>query len=104
MLSLLRSRAARTLFIGAAVIMTAGTVAIAAFAFGPNAINTKVGDSVTGRSNDGPAPTVTFKYEFAGAKSIVPWRAFTRSFDEAGACDYFYSFHPYKTGDMLVRP
>jgi YVTN family beta-propeller protein len=82
----------------------AGTkVSIAGFAFGPQAITIKAGDSVTWSNDDGPAHTVTFKDGSAGAKSLSPGQTFTRVFDQPGTYDYFCSFHPYMTGSVVVQ-
>jgi YVTN family beta-propeller protein len=82
---------------------TAGPkVSIAGFAFGPQALTSKAGDSVTWSNDDGAAHTVTFKDGSAGAKSLAPGESFTRMFDKPGTYDYFCAFHPYMTGRVVV--
>jgi YVTN family beta-propeller protein len=78
-------------------------ISIAGFAFGPQAITSKAGDSVTWSNDDGAAHTVTFKDGSAGAKSLSPGETFTRAFDKPGTYDYFCSFHPYMTGAVVVQ-
>jgi len=77
-------------------------VSIAGFAFGPQAINIKVGDSVTSTNNDGSPHTVNFKDGSVGAKSLSPADTFTRVFDQPGIYEYFCAFHPYMTGRVIV--
>jgi plastocyanin len=77
-------------------------VSIAAFAFGPQAINIEVGDSVTWSNNDGAPHTVNFKDGSVGAKSLSPADTFTRVFDQPGTYEYFCAFHPYMTGRVIV--
>jgi YVTN family beta-propeller protein len=77
-------------------------VSIAGFAFNPQSVTIKVGDSITWSNDDGPAHTVTFKDGSEGAKSLSPGQTFTRVFDRPGSYEYFCSFHPYMTGRVIV--
>jgi YVTN family beta-propeller protein len=77
-------------------------VSITGFAFGPQSLTIRVGDSITWSNDDGPSHTVTFKDGSPGAKSLAPGQTFTRVFDKAGTYDYFCSFHPYMTGKVIV--
>jgi plastocyanin len=88
-----------------AIDTAAGTkVSIAGFAFGPQAITIKVGDSVTWRNDDSPVHTVTFRDGSAGAKSLSPGQTFTRVFEKPGTYQYFCSIHPRMTGSVVVQP
>jgi YVTN family beta-propeller protein len=78
-------------------------VSIAGFAFGPQKISIKVGDSVTWSNDDGTSHTVTFKDGSVGAKTLSPGERFARIFDTPGTYDYFCSFHPYMTGSVVVQ-
>jgi YVTN family beta-propeller protein len=77
-------------------------ISIAGFAFGPQVINIKAGDSVTWSNNDGSPHTVSFKDGAVGAKSLSPADMFTRVFDQPGTYEYFCAFHPYMTGRVIV--
>jgi YVTN family beta-propeller protein len=78
-------------------------VTIAGFAFTPQNITIKVGDSVTWSNEDGPAHTVTFRDGSPGARSLAPGQTFTRTFDTPGTYAYFCSYHPYMTGSIIVQ-
>ena len=78
-------------------------VSIAGFAFGPQAITVKAGDSVTWSNDDGAPHTVTFKDGSAGAKSLSPGQTFARTFEKPGTYEYFCSFHPYMTASVTVQ-
>jgi len=77
-------------------------VSIENFAFGPKSLSIHPGDSVTWSNDDGAPHTVTFKDGSAGARSLSPGQTFTRVFDRAGTFDYFCSFHPFMTGQVVV--
>jgi plastocyanin len=79
-------------------------VSIAKFAFGPQSITIKAGESVTWSNDDGPSHTVTFKDGSPAARSLAPGQTFTRAFDKPGTYDYFCSFHPFMTGKLIVTP
>jgi YVTN family beta-propeller protein len=81
-----------------------GKVSIAGFAFGPQAITVKVGDSITWSNDDGAPHTVTFKDGSASSSSLNPGQTFSRVFDRPGAYDYFCSFHPFMTASVTVAP
>jgi YVTN family beta-propeller protein len=87
----------------AAAASAAGTVSIAGFAFGPQAITVKAGDTITWSNVDGAPHTVTFRDGSPGAKSLSPGESFSRMFDKPGTYDYFCSFHPYMTGSVTVQ-
>jgi YVTN family beta-propeller protein len=82
----------------------AANVSIAGFAFGPQSITVKAGDSIAWNNADGPAHTVTFKDGSAGAGNLAPGESFARAFDQAGSYDYFCAYHPYMTGRVVVNP
>src|SRR5262249_691602 len=73
-------------------------VSIAGFAFGPQAITLKAGDSITWSNDDGSPHTVTFRDGSAGAQSLSPRPSVPRKFRKARTDGYFCSFHPYITG------
>lgn len=77
-------------------------ISIAGFAFAPLSITIRTGGSVTWNNDDGAAHTVTFKDGSGGARSISPGEAFSRTFEQTGSYDYFCSFHPYMTGQVVV--
>jgi YVTN family beta-propeller protein len=78
-------------------------VSIAGFAFGPQRVSIRPGEAVTWTNDDGAAHTVTFKDGSAGSASLAPGRTFNRVFEKAGTYEYFCSFHPYMTGQVVVR-
>ena len=69
-------------------------VSVAGFAFGPQTITIKMGDSVTWSNDDGPAHTITFKDGSAGTKSLPPAQMFTRMFDKPGLTTISARFIP----------
>jgi YVTN family beta-propeller protein len=77
-------------------------VSIANFAFGPQSITIRKGDSITWSNDDGAPHTVTFKDGSADSKSISPGKTFTQAFNRAGTYEYFCSFHPFMTGRVVV--
>jgi YVTN family beta-propeller protein len=77
-------------------------ISIVGFAFGPQSTTIHEGDSITWSNDDGAAHTVTFKDGSAGAKSLSPGQAFTRTFDKPGTFDYVCSYHPYMMGQVTV--
>jgi amicyanin len=79
-------------------------VSIAGFAFAPQAITVKAGDTITWSNDDGAPHTVTFKDGSAGAASLLPGQTFSRKFEKPGTYDYFCSFHPFMTGSVVVQP
>jgi YVTN family beta-propeller protein len=87
---------------GELAFVSLSKVSIAGFAFQPQAINIKAGESVAWSNDDGPAHTITFKDGSAGTKNLAPGEAFTRAFDRPGTYEYFCSFHPYMTGRVVV--
>lgn len=78
-------------------------VKIENFAFGPQKATVKLGSSITWSNDDGLAHTVTFKNKSPGAKNLNPGENFTRKFDKAETLDYFCSYHPYMTGQVVVQ-
>jgi YVTN family beta-propeller protein len=78
-------------------------ISIVDFAYEPHSITIRTGDSIAWSNDDGAAHTVTFRDGSAGAKSLAPGKTFTRTFERAGTYDYFCSFHPYITGQVIVN-
>jgi YVTN family beta-propeller protein len=87
----------------AAAAPSGDKVKIENFAFGPQKATVKVGDSITWNNDDALAHTVTFKNKSPGAKNLNPGEGFTRKFDKAETLDYFCSYHPYMTGQVVVQ-
>jgi YVTN family beta-propeller protein len=95
--------APRKVVVQAGPVHRAGTVSITNFAFAPDAITVKAGETVTWTNNDGAPHTVTFKDHSAGSDSLAPGQTFARAFEQPGTYEYFCSFHEFMTGRVIVQ-
>jgi plastocyanin len=88
----------------AAAATAAGAVEMKDFAYNPDTIEVKVGDSVTWTNNDSTAHTVTQDPSGSGFQSgkIDPGGTFEFTFDTAGEFEYFCEFHPNMHGTVVV--
>jgi YVTN family beta-propeller protein len=89
---------------GAAMSGAGPKISIADFAFGPQTLTIRAGESITWSNDDGSPHTITFKDGSAGAKSLSPGQSFSRVFDKPGTYEYICSFHPYMTARVVVKP
>jgi plastocyanin len=84
---------------------TAGTVSvkIANFAFDPQTISAKVGDTVTWTNNDSVQHTATVKSDATCTTPPISGGASSGiTFTKAGTYDYFCKIHPTMTGKIEV--
>ena len=74
------------------------------FAFGPNAVEISVGDTVTWTNQDQVPHTATAEQrDVLQSGAISPGSSFTQVFDTAGEFAYFCEFHPNMTGTIVVK-
>jgi YVTN family beta-propeller protein len=77
-------------------------VSIRDFAFGPDQVAIRTGDSVTWSNDDGAPHGLGFKDGAPGTNELLPGQSFSRVFDKAGVYDYVCSVHPYMTAKVTV--
>ena len=74
------------------------------FAFGPNAVEISVGDTVTWTNQDQVPHTATAEQrDVLQSGAISPGSSFSQVFDTAGEFAYFCEFHPNMTGTIVVK-
>src|ERR1044071_6193402 len=78
-------------------------VSIDLFAFTPEEITIKAGDSVTWTNDDGSPHGVKYGDGAPGNDYLLPGTAFSRRLDRAGPLEYACPIHPYMTGRVVVR-
>jgi len=78
-------------------------VSIENFAFVPQVVTIKTGESIVWVNNDGSPHAVAFKDGSPGSDTIFPGKQFNRTFDRPGSYDYYCSIHTYMTGHIDVR-
>ena len=78
-------------------------VSIANFAFTPEEITIRPGESVTWTNDDGAPHGLKFHDGAQGTDLLLPGASFSRRFDQPGTYDYNCSVHPYMTGRVVVR-
>jgi plastocyanin len=82
----------------------ANNVVIQNFAFSPQVLDIKVGDTVTWQNNDGVGHTATSTTP-AGvfdSKTLQQGQTFSLTFTKAGKYDYQCAIHPMMTGTIVV--
>lgn len=77
-------------------------VSIVNFAFTPEEIQIKAGETVTWLNDDGAPHGLKFNDGTKGTDLFLPGASFSRRFDQPGVYDYSCSVHPYMTGRVLV--
>jgi plastocyanin len=77
-------------------------VSIVNFAFTPEEIKIKTGETVTWLNDDGAPHGLKFDDGAKGTDVFLPGATFSRRFDRAGAYNYSCSVHPYMTGRVVV--
>ena len=89
----------------ATAAVTANTVTIDNFAFGPAAITVAVGTKVTWTNRDDEPHTVTSADDPKLFKSAAldTDDSFSFTFDKPGTYSYFCSIHPRMTGTVVVK-
>ena len=73
------------------------------FAFSPQAITVKVGDTVTWTNNDSTAHFPTSDDNSFTAGEVQPGAKVTATFSKAGTFTYHCAFHPEMTGTIIVQ-
>lgn len=82
----------------------AAEVTIKDFAFSPESVTIKVGESVTWTNEDAAPHTATGKDRDAlQSGKLDQGKSFTQKFDTAGTYDYFCEFHPNMKGVVIVE-
>jgi plastocyanin len=79
-----------------------GAVKIAGFAFGPQNLGAKVGESVTWTNEDGATHTVTADDGAFDSGNLAGGKTFSFAFDEAGTFAYHCNIHRSMTGKVTV--
>jgi plastocyanin len=79
-----------------------GAVKIAGFAFGPQTLGAKVGESVTWTNQDGATHTVTADDGAFDSGNLAGGKAFSFAFDTAGTFAYHCNIHRSMTGKVTV--
>jgi plastocyanin len=91
---------------GGPAVTTGATipVSIENFAFQPNTITARAGDTVVFTNNDSATHTVTQDPLGSGFQSdpIAPGTTYTLTIDEAGTYPFFCELHPSMTGTILA--
>lgn len=79
-------------------------VTIQGFAFGPNALEVKVGTTITWTNNDGAPHTVTADDGSFDSGRLNPGGTFSFTFAQAGTFAYHCNIHPSMVGTITVVP
>jgi plastocyanin len=79
-----------------------GAVKIAGFAFGPQTLGAKVGESVTWTNEDGATHTVTADDGAFDSGNLAGGKTFSFAFDTAGTFAYHCNIHRSMTGKVTV--
>ena len=77
-------------------------VSIKDFAFNPQTIQAKVGDSITWTNQDSTAHTVTLDDKSVDSGSLAPGSTFNHAFTQAGTFTYHCEIHKQMTGTITV--
>ena len=88
----------------AAPVESGAKVSIVNFAFTPEEIKIKSGETVTWLNDDGAPHGLKFDDGAKGTELFLPGATFSRRFDRPGSYDYSCSVHPYMTGRVIVAP
>ena len=81
---------------------TGDSVTIRGFAFNPQTVIVKVGQTVTFTNQDNQPHTATADKDGFDAGSIAAGMSTSQRFDTAGTFAYHCSFHPFMTGTITV--
>lgn len=79
------------------------TVSIAGFAFSPNELHAKVGDTITWTNNDSMSHTVTSDTDAFDSGTLAPGKTFTHTFTTAGTFAYHCNIHPSMSAKVIVE-
>lgn len=79
------------------------TVTIKNFAFSPDDLQVKMGDTVTFKNEDSIAHTVTSDTKDFDSGSIAPGAIYTHKFDKAGTFAYHCSIHQSMKAKVEVK-
>jgi plastocyanin len=85
-----------------APVESGAKVSIVNFAFTPEQITIKPGQTITWINDDGAPHALKFQDGAKGTDLMLPGATFNRPFDEPGTYDYSCSVHPYMTGRVVV--
>jgi plastocyanin len=80
----------------------AAAVAIKDFAFNPQTIQAKVGDTITWTNQDSTAHTVTLDDKSVDSGNVAPSATYSHAFTQAGTFTYHCSIHTQMTGTITV--
>ena len=80
----------------------AGAVTIKDIAFNPQALQAKVGDTITWTNQDGIAHTVTLDDKSVDSGNVAPGATFSHAFTKAGSYPYHCEIHKQMTGTITV--
>ena len=80
----------------------AGAVTIKDIAFNPQALQAKVGDTITWTNQDSIAHTVTLDDKSVDSGNVAPGTTFTHAFTKAGSYPYHCEIHKQMTGTITV--
>jgi len=79
-------------------------VTIKSFAFGPQEVTIKVGETVTWTNEDGAPHSVVDKGGAFKSAKLAKGDTFSQTFAAAGTFDYKCGFHGSMTGKVVVTP
>jgi plastocyanin len=80
----------------------AAAVAIKDFAFNPQTIQAKVGESITWTNQDSTAHTVTLDDKSVDSGNVAPSATYSHAFTQAGTFTYHCAIHTNMTGTITV--
>jgi plastocyanin len=80
----------------------AAAVAIKDFAFNPQTIQAKVGETITWTNQDSTAHTVTLDDKSVDSGNVAPSATFSHAFTQAGTFTYHCQIHNTMTGTITV--
>jgi plastocyanin len=80
----------------------AAAVAIKDFAFNPQTIQAKVGETITWTNQDSTAHTVTLDDKSVDSGNVAPSATYSHAFTQAGTFPYHCSIHTQMTGTITV--
>jgi plastocyanin len=76
-------------------------ITIAGFAFSPETLEVRAGETVTWSNQDG-APHVIALKDGRASDTLMPGQSYSINFERTGTFDYTCSLHPYMAGRVVV--
>jgi amicyanin len=86
----------------AAAPVAADAVTIRNFAFGPQIVTVKLGETVHWTNRDSEAHTVTSDAGAFNSPVLQPGASFSFTFTKPGTYSYHCTIHPFMTGKVVV--